>query len=167
MGCSCRVPAESYPENAEWGPLFWTILHGLAERSGKQTNMNFQTDEIRLWIIILTQIAHILPCDICRNHYSEWLSDHPVDILKTMKYSETGLWIRNFLWTLHNTINEGNGKPIFEFNNLSTTYGSVNITNTWKALTPVMKKAISLNGLKLFTWNKWLSSVRMMEGIYY
>jgi hypothetical protein len=46
--CSCKIPIETYPENAEWGPLFWKILHGLAEKSGKQTNINIQNlNEIR------------------------------------------------------------------------------------------------------------------------
>jgi hypothetical protein len=166
MGCSCRVPVESYPENAEWGPLFWKVLHGLAERCGKQKDINIQADEIRLWIHLLTQLRLTLPCDICRNHYSEWLVDRPVDVLKTMKYSEIGLWIRKYLWTLHNTINEGNEKPTFDFDSLSVTYGHIDITTTWKALEPVMKKAIRLSGISLFPWTKWLSYVRLLQSLY-
>jgi len=165
MGCACKVPIEDYPENAEWGPLFWKILHGLAQLAGKQTNDNLQNDERRNWIHLLTQLQFTLPCDICRNHYSIWITDHPIDGLNTMPYSGLGLWIQTNLWELHNVINQGNNRPTFLFADLIT-YNGVNITDTWKALTPIMKKAIRLNGISLLPWNKWLSYVRMLQGIY-
>lgn len=166
MPCACRAPIETYPENAEWGPLFWKLLHSFAELSGKQVNINLQKDEIRLWINILDGLKLILPCDICRTHYSEWLLNHPIEVLSTMNYSETNYWIRNYLWSLHNTINEGNNKPEIVFEDLSKLYKDVNIRTTWKALEPVMKKVITLNGVSLLNWKKWLSHVRTIEGMY-
>jgi hypothetical protein len=84
----------------------------------------------------------------------------------TITYSETNYWIRNYLWSLHNTINEGNNKPEIVFEDLSKLYKDVNIRSTWKALEPVMKKAITLNGVSLLNWKKWLSYIRILEGIY-
>jgi len=165
MGCACKVPIEDYPENAEWGPLFWKILHGLAQLSGKQENLDLQNDERRIWVHLLTQLQFTLPCDICRNHYAVWLEEHPIDVLNTMPYSELGLWIQTNLWELHNVINQGNNRPTFLFTDLSI-YNGVNITDSWKALIPIMKKAIRLNGISLLPWNKWLSYVRLLQGIY-
>lgn len=166
MVCSCKIPIETYPENAEWGPLFWKILHGLAEQCGKQININIQNDERRAWIQLLKHMQQTLPCDICRNHYSEWIQEHPVDSILTMQYSSVNQWIRTWLWTLHNTINEGNNLAIFLFEDLTTTYSGVNITSVWRALQPVIKKAISLNGISFIPWTKWLSYVRVLQSMY-
>jgi hypothetical protein len=166
MPCACRAPVETYPENAEWGPLFWKLLHGLAELSGKQGNVNLQKDEVRTWIQILDVLKNVLPCDICRAHYVEWLLQHDVNVLLSMNYSLVNNWVRNYLWSLHNTINEGNDKPIFSFDQLVSTYKGVDIKEAWKALEPVMKKAITLNGVSLLQWKKWLGYVRNLQGMY-
>ena len=73
MPCACRVPAVEYPANAEWGPITWMILHGLAERSGKNTNILLQGDEIRNMILLIESVEKMIPCDICRAHYHEYL----------------------------------------------------------------------------------------------
>ena len=166
MVCKCKVPIEDYPENAEWGPLFWKLLHGLAELCGTQTNTNMKTDEVRLWILVLTQLKITLPCDICRNHYSDWLIEHPPETLSKFDYSELRAWIRTYLWVLHNIINVGNDRPEFPWEQLSETYKEVNITNTWRALQPVMKKVIVLNGVTLLSWTRWLGHVRTLQGMY-
>jgi len=166
MVCKCRVPAEDYPENAEWGPLFWKLLHGLAELSGKQTNTNMKTDEVRLWSLILSHLKNTLPCDICRAHYSDWLIDHPPEMISKLDYSELGSWIKTYLWTLHNIINEGNDREEFDWESLTETYKNVNLTDTWKALQPVMKKAVSLNGVTLLSWTRWLANIRILQGMY-
>ena len=166
MGCKCRLPAEQYPESADWGPLFWRILHGLAEKSGQQTTVVQQDEEIRIWIQLLQQLALTLPCDVCRAHYTEKISAAPPLALAKMVYSETGLYLRRWLWSVHNEVNEGNHRDVFPFEKLADTYKSVNITETWRALEPIMKRAITLNGITLVPWRKWLGFVRMLQGIY-
>jgi hypothetical protein len=166
MPCSCKLPIDKYPETADWGPLFWKLLHGLAEYTGKQKGEVLQGDEVRTWIRILNELQATLPCDVCSNHYGEWLQMRVPNTLKTLKYSETSDWIRNYLWALHNRINEGNDKPIFPFDSLAETYKGVDLTMAWQSLEPVMKRAITLNGISLFPWKKWLAYVRTLQGIY-
>jgi len=166
MPCACKAPIDTYPENAEWGPLFWRLLHVFAEHSGKQINKNLQQDELRLWIHLLEGLKNVLPCDICRTHYSTWLKEHNVEVLLDMDYSLTNNWIRNYLWSLHNTINEGNDKAVFPFESLHPLYRVFDIKVTWKALEPVMKKVIILNGVHLLHWKKWLGYVRTLQGMY-
>ncbi len=89
MVCGCRVPVEQYPENAEWGPLFWTLLHGLAEYAGKQQGL-LQMDELRLWQNLLKSLQPTLPCDICRGHYAEKLAGSEVDKLLSISYPTFG-----------------------------------------------------------------------------
>lgn len=165
MVCGCRVPAEQYPENAEWGPLFWTLLHGLAEYAGKQPPL-LQMDELRLWQNLLKSLQPTIPCDICRGHYAERLATSDVDKLLSISYPTFRDWIRQHLWKLHNEINEGNDRPIFPFEELSVKYKSIDITKMWRQLEPVMKKAISLNGITLIPWRKFLGYVRGLQGLY-
>jgi hypothetical protein len=166
MPCACKLPAEKYPETAEWGPLFWNLLHGLAELAGNQKDLNLQTDEMRLWINIITSIQNTIPCDVCRDHYARWLADHPPAALNSMPYALKGPWIRRYWWALHNEINEGNEKPVMGFEELSGRYKGSDITGAWKRLEPVIKRAITLNGITLMPWKKWLGFVRMLQGMY-
>jgi hypothetical protein len=159
------VPAEKYPENAEWGPLFWILLHSLAERAGKQPTGLLQVDEVRLWIKLLNALGETLPCDVCRGHFKEYLAENPAEKFLSMPYADFGYTVRMWLWTLHNNINEGNDKPTFPFENLSV-YKDTNIKRSWLALQPVVAKAISLNGISLFPWKTFLQHVRGLEGLY-
>lgn len=165
MVCSCKIPVEKYPETADWGPLFWKLLHSLAERSGAQKDAVLRGDEVRCWIQILVHLEQCIPCDVCRTHYGEWVREHTPSVLLTKPYTEIGPWIRGYLWSLHNRINEGNTRPTFEYSQLSI-YRNVEIKPLWKALEPIMKLAIGLSGVPLRAWLKWLGYVRTVQGIY-
>lgn len=166
MPCACKAPIETYPENAEWGPIVWKILHRLSFVAGRQTDPNLQADERRFWISLLQQLQPVLPCDICRTHYAEWLAANNVQVLLTIPYASFGNWVQTYLWNLHNTINEGNDKPLVEFEALEAMYSSISISKSWKALEPIMRKAIQLNGVTILTWKKWLNHVRQLQGLY-
>jgi hypothetical protein len=157
---------EKYPESADWGPLFWRLLHGLAELAGRQKDAVLRGDEVRLWIPLLLTLKETIPCDICRGHYELWLEENSPGVLADLRYEEAAPWIRNYLWSLHNRINEGNDKAALHFEELSVLYRGVSITETWRALEPVMKKVIILNGVTLLSWKKWLALVRRLQGIY-
>jgi hypothetical protein len=83
-----------------------------------------------------------------------------------MPYTEFGYWVRHHLWQLHNIINEGNDKPLFTWEQLALEYKAINITEQWKRLEPVVKKAIQLNGITLIPWRKFLGFVRGLQGMY-
>lgn len=166
MPCACKKPVETYPENTDWGPLFWTVLHGLAEYAGRVPVDMLRGDERRAWIGLMTSLGQTLPCDKCRSHYSEWLSSRPVQGLQDMPYADVSLWIRTWFWALHNAVNARNQKDAFPFEQLTATYKGKNITESWKRLDPVIKRAITLNGISLNPWKKWLNFVRTLQGIY-
>jgi hypothetical protein len=166
MPCGCKIPIENYPETADWGPLFWKLLHGLAEHAGTQTDTNLRNDERRIWTHLLKSLHDCIPCDICQDHYNRWITVNLPVKLDSIPYTTYGFWVRNWLWRLHNEINEGNEKPLFQESDLTSTYKEISITDTWKALEPVMKRAILLNGISLLPWKKWLSYVRMLQGLY-
>ena len=166
MPCACKKPLPNYPENVEWGPIVWKILHGLAEVSGKQTLDTLQSDERRLWVSLLKGVRDMLPCNKCREHYAFWISSNPIDDLASIPYTEFGTRIRTWLHILHNNVNTRLGKSEFLHELLPKTYTRINITESWKRLEPVMRLAIQLNGISLNPWRKWLMSVRSLQGIY-
>ena len=162
MSCPCLIPVPTYPDTAEWGPLVWTVLHGLAEKSGSAP---IPDDEVREWAKFLKLTGEMLPCDKCRSHYATYLANNPITRVSAIPYDQLHTFITTWIWTLHNEINADNGKPQFPYTDLPLTYGSVNLQDTFWRLEPVIKKAIQLNGVSLMKWTKWLHSSKMLKAI--
>jgi hypothetical protein len=160
MPCACQVPTPKYPETADWGPILWTILHGLAEKAGA----NLQpVDEIREWQKFITLTGEMLPCEQCRAHYSTFLKENPVTRLSEIPYSALRIYVKSWFWTLHNEVNTDNGKPVFDYDALTSTYGSVSFYDLYFRLEPVIKKAIQLSGVSLMKWMNWVKSFKMLR----
>ena len=162
MPCACQIPVPNYPENAEWGPILWSILHGLAEKSGRAA---MPSDETREWIKFLKHTGDVLPCEKCRDHFRRYNQKYPITIFMTMPYSQFKEAIKTWLWRLHNEINTENGKPTFDYADLEKTYSNVNLQDLFWRLDPVMKKAIQLNGISLMKWTCWVHSFKMLRSI--
>jgi hypothetical protein len=152
MPCGCQIKMEDYPETAEWGPLFWQLLHGLSLQAGTVSDPLIQMDERRTWGRLLDAVGATLPCDVCRAHYNVWLSENTVDLL-TLPYVEVGPWIRSYFFRLHNEINEGNGKPIAPLEALET-YKSVDIRKILAKMEPVLKAAMTHYAVRFTSWQK-------------
>ena len=92
-----------------WGPPLWRLLHSLAERLGKQTNMILITDEHRAWVNFLKSVGLTMPCQKCRVHYKGWTTAHRIERFvncSTMTIrAEARLWV----WGLHTEINSERG----------------------------------------------------------
>jgi len=104
-------------QNSEWGPHLWTILHGCAERCGRQPTALLHVDEQRAWIQMLELVEAILPCPLCQKHYQTWKKAHP---LKGFLQAKTGVEFqeaaRHWVWALHDAVNEQRGvaRPTLE-----------------------------------------------------
>ena len=83
-----------------WGPSLWRILHSLAERLGKQTNIILIQDEQRTWINFLRSVESVLPCKRCKTHYREWSLRRRIDS------AANKIQAREWLWELHADINK-------------------------------------------------------------
>lgn len=55
--------ASSVGHKSWWGPRIWRILHCLAEVSDR-------TDCAAGWRVVLQETAAMLPCDVCREHFT-------------------------------------------------------------------------------------------------
>jgi hypothetical protein len=157
---------ELYPEAAEWGPLLWTILHGLAEKAGKPVSPMYAEDERRAWIILFKLTGDIIPCHICKEHFQIYLKEHPVDELRNLPLSLINDWIRTWFWEVHNWVNMTLQKPVFSKDQLSATYGSVNIRTYIKRLESPLKRAIMLSGNQFIKFTEWKGKVLMMLSIF-
>ena len=165
MPCSCEKPLPDYPESDHWGPVLWTILHALAERSGKLVSPSYYDDERRQWIHLLTILPKMIPCPMCRVHSEEWLQTHPVTEIKNLK-EEFHTWIVSWVYDFHESVNLRVGKPSFDKALLSSTYKSVPIPSALKVLKPFIETAIVLSGITLMPWQKWVSHVKMLSSFY-
>ena len=163
MPCSCIVDKPEYPQNDEWGPLLWSILHTLAEKAGRQTNNLTLGDEQRAWPLFVKTLAPVIPCPYCRDHFQEYLTKNPFDL--PMDYYEWKTYIPLYFYTLHESVNARLGKPSFPFADVSTKYKNPGtIKDTLAALEKIEQRAIKMGGVSLFYWKAWLKQLGMLRG---
>jgi hypothetical protein len=155
MPCACRQPVETYPDSANWGPLLWTAFHALAERSGAAVIPLYADDERRGWAHIFKLTAEIIPCQACREHYKEYLLEHPVITVATMPYAGLREWLRTWFWEFHESVNARLGKPSFSKADLTATYSAVVPRTNLRALEQPIMKAIQMSGIPLRPWIEW------------
>ena len=149
MPCACRVPVPEYPSNAAWGPILWSILHGLAEKAGQAA---IPDDEVREWQNFLKATGEVLPCDECREHYLRYTKEHPLTHFSTIPYNFLKTSVKTWLWQLHADIRTEYEKPVLPYDELEATYGSVNLQDLFWRLEPVIKKTIDIKGMGLMKW---------------
>jgi len=132
-------------QNSEWGPHLWQILHICAEKCGKQPTQMLHMDEIRAWIHVLRLVEAILPCLLCKKHYHTWLKNNPLqgflEIKSPLAFYEAA---RNWVWKLHNTVNEQRGIeaiPFDEAMDLYATKGTKDLHQSLEKLMEVLDQA--------------------------
>ena len=160
MPCACRVPVPEYPSNAAWGPILWSILHGLAEKAGQAS---LPVDEVREWQTFLKATGEMLPCDECRAHYLQYTKLNPLTLLTLVPYSSLKTSVKTWLWQLHADIRTEYGKPVLPYDELEATYGSVNLQDLFWRLEPVIKKTIDIKGMGLMKWITWNNRFKMLR----
>lgn len=166
MPCSCQIPGPAYPENKEWGPFLWTILHALAEKAGKVVFALYEKDERRAWVSLLQSLCAMLPCSECRDHCKDWIQAHPVTSIQTLSATAMPIFIRTWLWEFHEAVNARLGKPSFPFEDLTKTYSSTNIMMEFKLLELIEKKAIQQQGVQIQSWLTWVKHYRTLTSVY-
>jgi hypothetical protein len=187
MPCACRVPIPDYPSNAAWGPLFWLILHGLAEKAGQGTMFGSGSgaDEVREWQRFLKATGETLPCDECRAHFLNYTAANPLILLPPgqesavvlplkgaplthfaeVPYQSLKTAVKTWLWQLHNDIRVEYGHTPLPFDQLTPLYAGVNLQDLFWRLEPVMKNAINIKGMGGMKWQAWVKSFKMLRAI--
>jgi hypothetical protein len=106
------------PQLHIWGPVFWRILHTLAEKTGRKQQikaMRYDEAEKNLWICIFDSLRTSLPCPKCREHYRNYCTTNPyINIfIKEKQRNKIIEWtndekrqkLREWLYNLHEGVN--------------------------------------------------------------
>lgn len=162
MPCACIADNPKYPQNEEWGPILWRILHTLAEKGGLQTDKLFQADEERTWPLLVKTLGPAIPCPYCRDDFNQWLATHPF-ILPEVQ-SQRNHYIRQWFYDFHESVNSRLQKPSFPFDQLSATYSSTkNLQADIANLETLMIKAMKLGGVTISSWQTWQKHMRNLR----
>ena len=163
MPCSCLVDKPEYPQNEEWGPLLWLVLHTLAEKAGKPGNLITKGDEQRAWPLFMKTLGPIIPCPYCRDHFQEYIKTTPFEL--PMDYLMWKFYIPMYFYKLHEDVNKRLGKPSFPATSLSTTYKDpARLRDTISQLDKIQERAIKMGGVSLLAWKAWLKQYNMLRG---
>ena len=167
MPCACLLPPEIYPDASEWGPHLWTILHGIAEKAGTPLFPQYYADERRTLIKLFHALGKMIPCPSCKEHFEVYLREHPVDRdLKELPQHEVKNYVRVWFWELHNWVNESLSRPEFPFDQLTPSYGGININTSLKSLDIPMRRAIRVRSGQLLAYTEFLKQVKLLLSVY-
>lgn len=163
MPCNCILDKPTYPQNEEWGPLVWWILHTLAEKAGKQSNPITMGDEMRAWPLFVKTLVAVIPCPYCKEHFQDYLQTHPFSL--PPDYYEWKTYIPRYFYDFHEAVNVRLNKPSFPFSSLATTYANpIRLKDVLSSLEKVMERAIKMGGVSLLAYKAWLKQVSMLRG---
>lgn len=164
MPCACKHSPVNVPDNVEWGPVFWALLHGLAERTGRAPMIGLRPDEMRAWKGLLSTLHKTLPCENCRMHLSEYLILNPVAIPE--EYNNLKKYVVKWLYDLHESVNLRLGKPSFLFEELAGEYSAVPLRNQYEVAQILIKRSVQGSMVSLLSWNNWSKYAKILLSMY-
>ncbi len=165
MPCACIADNPRYPQNEEWGPLLWRILHTLAEKAGLQRDPLFQADEIRTWPLFVKALGPMIPCPYCRDDFNQYIQANPFSL--PSEKTAINFYVRKWFYDFHESVNQRLGKPSFAFENLAATYRNTGILKeTFDQLEKLEVKAMKLNGVAILSWQTWLKHYRTLRAFF-
>jgi len=99
-----------------WGPSLWTYLHLLSiSYTDKPTD-----DDKEIFKKLIKYLGLTLPCDICKNHYFNFMTEEKVELGLKNKQNFMELF-----WKLHNNVNKLNNKEVIDFNSFLKKYDKI------------------------------------------
>ena len=85
----------SSPENSTdpklWGPALWKFLHSMAANYPQKPNPQYRASSRQFFY----SLRHLLPCEMCRTHYSALLSKRQPQTESAHALQEWVLWMHN------------------------------------------------------------------------
>jgi len=88
------------------GPGVWWLLH-TSSASVKDENTYLA------FLKIIENISEKFPCNKCRNHFKEYISNNNIYLKLDYKKNPKGLF--KWTWECHNNANKSTGKPNFDY----------------------------------------------------
>jgi hypothetical protein len=139
-----------------WGPEFWKILHTLSCCAGQAK----EREERENWIRLLSTQQQVMPCVLCRNHYSAWLRERGIiQNVQKIPMENFGEFLRKELYDLHARINSSNTKETpFPYEELQAKYPKINLRPDFIVLDGMFNKALRSNQIRLDFVRNWKKS---------
>lgn len=142
----------------EWGPLLWKILHISCEGLGRNTKSLLQADELNAFKNFLVKTGSVLPCVICRKHYSAYYMKNKRDIA----YSELKEYAKHYFYELHEQVNKEKGIPPFAYENLGI-YVGADLNEVIKEFEKLFQKYVMYHFIHPNAVKDFLLTLRMLR----
>ena len=92
------------PLPSKWGPSLWFVMHTMSFFYPVYPTVS----DISNYKAFYQNLAHTIPCQVCREHYSSLLQQYPID-----DHLHERRTLIEWVWMIHNKVNERLGKDQF------------------------------------------------------
>ena len=90
-----------------WGPHIWRTIHYVSLGYPENPTLN----DKQIYKNFLTSLKDVLPCAMCRNHYTQLLVQHPLNDKALSSKTNLMKWCID----AHNIVNIRNNKKVYSY----------------------------------------------------
>ncbi len=127
-----------------WGPKTWYMLHAFSINN----NLKISDKNKHKYYIFYTSLLYIIPCEICKRHYTEILN-----ILNPIEEDNiTRNYIKKWVYNTHNLVNDFLNKPKYNYSKLKDNYKQIDHVNIFYILILLIKN-FDFNNMSIFTYD--------------
>ena len=99
-----------------WGPGAWLFLHSITLNYPDNPTLEHK----KIYSDFFNRLKDVLPCEICKKHYSQNIKDSPINFSLNSKEAITK-WLVN----IHNKVNSMYNKPNLDYNSFLKLYKKI------------------------------------------
>jgi hypothetical protein len=99
-----------------WGPHFWFILHLVSFNYPDNPSTPDKDNYKRFY----DSIGDILPCQLCKQHYKNYISQFPISV-----HLDSRIDLITWVVQVHNFVNQSLNKPIYTVQNALDIYANL------------------------------------------
>lgn len=108
-----------------WGPKAWGFLHAITFRYPEK---DADLEDRRALFEFLVSLKRLIPCTVCRAHYTSYIDDRNVGIRGTCSvHLENRAAAARWMYDLHNAVNERLGKQQVDFASVEMEYSGTHV----------------------------------------
>lgn len=111
-----------FPHKSDiWGPGMWYNIHIKGKYAIDEKSINEYIDYLYF-------ILPKLPCDICKDHATDYIKNNPPEKYKNMKNKDgVNIGMFKWSWTFHNAVNSRLKNPIIDYYTAMNMYEDLGI----------------------------------------
>ena len=99
-----------------WGPQLWYVLHIISMSYPKEPTEYIK----RAYHDFYSNLKDVLPCEICRKHYSKFIMEYPIT-----PHLDTRENLVKWVIQIHNFVNLELGKPVMDVETVIELYDNL------------------------------------------